>query len=42
MFSALEKIEKRYDAIAEKMGDPDVVTNRSMFEKLAKELSDIK
>jgi len=42
MFSALEKIEQRYAAIAEKMGDPDVVTNRSVFEKLAKELSDIK
>lgn len=42
MFSALGKVEKRYDAIIEKMADPDIATNRAVFEKLAKELSDIK
>ncbi len=42
MFSALESVEKRYNQISERMADPSVASDRVEFEKLARELSELK
>ncbi len=42
MFSTLDTIEKRFDEITRRMADPDVVSDRAVFEKLAKEMADLR
>jgi peptide chain release factor 1 len=37
MYDKLEEIEKRFDELSERMGDPEVISNRMEFEKVAKE-----
>ncbi|MBI5814398.1 MAG: peptide chain release factor 1 [Nitrospinae bacterium] len=41
MFAALDAIEKKYSIINDKMGDPSVASDRSAFEKLAREMKEI-
>lgn len=42
MLSALDAIENRYESISAKMGEPDVASDRQAFEKLARELAEIR
>jgi len=42
MIPALDAIEKRFEAINEKMGDATVAADRVSFEKLARELAEIR
>ena len=42
MLAALDAIENRYETISAKMGEPDVASDRKAFEKLARELADIR
>jgi peptide chain release factor 1 len=37
MYDKLEEIEKRFDELSERMGNPEVISNRMEFEKVAKE-----
>jgi len=37
MYDKLEEIEKRFDELSEKMSNPDLISNRVEFEKVAKE-----
>ncbi len=42
MFGKLKDIAQRYEDLEKKLGDPDVVGNRAEYQKLAKELSDLR
>ncbi len=42
MLNTLLAIEKKFDAISEKMGDPVVAADRNQFEKLAREHADLR
>jgi peptide chain release factor 1 len=42
MFSALDNAEKRLEQLSVQMGDPAVVSDRKMLEKLGKELSELR
>ncbi len=41
MYDKLLEIEKRFDELSEKMADPDLISRRAEFEKIAKERSQI-
>ncbi|MGK7345501.1 MAG: peptide chain release factor 1 [Candidatus Nitrospinota bacterium M3_3B_026] len=42
MITSLENMEKRYESIHQRMGDPAVAADRAAYEKLARELSEIR
>jgi peptide chain release factor 1 len=39
MLEKLEKIEKRYSELCERLGDPEIAQNPSKYKELAKEQS---
>ncbi len=42
MFQKLKDIEKRYEGLEQQLGDPSVVANRSEYQRIAKEHSDLR
>lgn len=41
MFDKLEKVKERYDEIASKLSDPEVINDQNKFRELSKEYSDL-
>jgi len=42
MYEKLAEVKEKYDMITEKMADPDIIADQDIFQKYAKELSDLK
>lgn len=42
MFEKLKDIERRYEALEKKLGDPSVVSNRGEYQRCAKEHADLR
>jgi len=42
MYEKLAEVKEKYNMITEKMADPDVIADQDVFQKYAKELSDMK
>lgn len=42
MYEKLAEVKEKHDIITQKMTDPDVIADQSVFQKYAKELSDLK
>ncbi|MCB0327300.1 MAG: peptide chain release factor 1 [Bdellovibrionales bacterium] len=42
MFSRLEEVEKKFENLAQKMADPDVLANTQLLNKISKEYADLR
>ncbi len=42
MFAALDVIQKKFESLSDKMADPEVASNPAAYEKLAREMADIR
>lgn len=42
MYEKLAEVKEKYNMITEKMADPDIIADQDVFQKYAKELSDLK